>query len=307
MLESCLTPQIVHEITLQPVRRHGVDAAIFFSDIVIPLKLAGIGVDIVAGVGPVIANPIRSSADLERLTPISSASLTPIRQAAKSVVQDLGHIPLIAFGGAPFTLASYLIEGGPSRDLPVSRAMMRENPELWETILTWCAEITASFIEAQVISGASAFQVFDSWAGKLRPDEYRRYAAPYSRHLLDSLSHLVDASGQRVPRIHFGVGTSGILRDMADVGATALGVDAATHLADVEKLVGRRLPIQGNIDPGMLDAPWSELSKHIDDVLESGRNAPGHVVNLGHGVPPTTDPEVLTRIVTYVHEVTASW
>lgn len=303
MLDSCLTPDVASEITLQPVRRHGVDAAIFFSDIVIPLKLSGLPIDIVAGVGPVLEVPIRSARDLDRLAPLDPEALRPIREAVSMTVNQLGATPLIAFGGAPFTLASYLIEGGPSKTLPASRAMMSDEPELWEKVLRWCGEVTSQFILAQVESGASALQVFDSWAGRLSPDDYRRYAAPHSTTLLESLSHVVDQSGQAVPRVHFGVGTGNILHDMFQAGATVMGVDADTPLHVASELLEHRVPLQGNIRVEALGWPWEKLRPHLDEVVQSGRVAPGHVVNLGHGVPKDTDPDVLTRIVDHLHQV----
>jgi uroporphyrinogen decarboxylase len=304
MLESCLDPALATEITLQPVRRHGVDAAIFFSDIVIPLKLAGVPVDIKPGVGPVIENPVRTRTDLANLQPLHKEALAPITAAITLLVKELGNTPLIGFGGAPFTLASYLIEGGPSKDLPHSRDMMVNNPDLWRDVLTWCAEVTAAFIRAQVTAGASALQVFDSWAGRLSSAEYRAHAAPYSTHLFSELRSLVDSSGEAVPRIHFGVGTTAILPDMLAAGATALGVDAHTTLAEASAALGHDVALQGNIDSELLGSPWEDLEAHVRGVLVSGQQAPGHVVNLGHGVPPDTNPAVLTRIVELVHEAT---
>lgn len=301
MLESCVTPDIAAEITLQPVRRHGVDAAIFFSDIVVPFLLAGVAVEIAPGVGPVIDQPVRSHSDLGRLRPLESESLGPISEAVSTVVRELGSTPLIAFGGAPFTLASYLIEGGPSKDLALTRAMMRDDRQLWDAVLSWCGEITAAFIAAQVRAGASALQLFDSWAGKLGAEDYRLAAAPHSQALLSQLDDLVDDSGARVPRIHFGLGTGEFLPDMLAVGVDAIGVDATLTVAQANAELGGRVPLQGNIDVDLLDAPWEILEAHIDDVLASGRGAPGHVVNLSHGVPKDTDPDVLTKIVDYVH------
>jgi uroporphyrinogen decarboxylase len=302
MLDSCLTPDVAAEITLQPVRRHSVDAAIFFSDIVIPLKLAGLPIDIVTGVGPVLENPIRTAKDLDRLVPLDPAALTPIRDAVMATVSELGHTPLIAFGGAPFTLASYLIEGGPSQTLPVSRSMMVEQPQVWEAVLSWCGDVTSQFIRAQVESGASALQVFDSWAGRLTPEDYRTHAVAHSSALLGSLSDLADSTGHPVPRVHFGVGTGPILTDMLGAGATVMGVDSETPLSQASALFDHRVPLQGNIRVDALEWPWEKLRDHVDAVLSEGQSAPGHVVNLGHGVPKDTDPDVLTRIVGHVHE-----
>ena len=305
MLDSCLTPDLVVEITLQPVRRHGVDAAIFFSDIVIPLKLAGLDVDIQAGVGPVMAHPVRTQVDADNLTLIPPDAFTPITESVSRLVRELDATPLIGFGGAPFTLASYLIEGGPSRELPYSRAMMQEQPQLWDQILNWCADVTAQFIIAQVMAGASALQVFDSWAGRLTPEEYEKFAKPYSVRLFKQLSSLVDEEGEPVPRVHFGVGTYEILESMHAAGATVIGVDSSTDLFTASELFHHKVPIQGNISPDMLRSPWEKLSKHVDDVIEAGKNAPGHVLNLGHGVPADTDPDVLTRITEHIHRFTS--
>ncbi len=294
MLDACLRPEMAAEITLQPVIRHGVDAAIFFSDIVIPLKLAGIDVDIVAGVGPVMDSPVRTRNDLDRLRELDLADLSPISRAVGLVVAELGATPLIGFGGAPFTLASYLIEGGPSRELPITRALMHEDPVLWETILTWVAGVTSQFLRAQVLAGASAIQLFDSWAGRLTIDEYRTFAAPYSRLVMDAVSDLP------VARVHFGTMTKDLLLDMYKVGATVIGVDQFTPLDFANEVLGGQVPLQGNIDPKLLTAPWEHLRSHVDGVLALGLAAPAHVVNLGHGVPPDTDPEVLTRLVAYV-------
>lgn len=289
---------------MQPVLRHGVDAAIFFSDIVIPLKLAGIEVDIVPSVGPVIANPVRTREQLRSLATLTAADLAPITTAVSMLVESLDRLPLIGFGGAPFTLASYLVEGGPSKNLPHSRAIMQDDPELWGDILDWCADVTAEFIRAQVLAGASALQVFDSWAGKLTREEYLRFAAPHSRRLFDRLSDLRFGETS-VPRIHFGLGTEQILDVMLDVGATVLGVDYLSDLHEVSARFGNRVPLQGNISPELLSQGWDALESHARAVITSADDAPGHVLNLGHGVPPNTDPEVLTRLVKLIHEVTA--
>jgi uroporphyrinogen decarboxylase len=296
MLESCLRPDMAAEITLQPVRRHKVDAAIFFSDIVIPLRLAGVDVDIVAGVGPVMAHPVRTREDLNSLREVEVESLMPISQAIKIVIAELGDTPLIGFGGAPFTLASYLIEGAPSKDLPVTRGLMTTDPELWNDILAWVARATSSFIRAQVLAGASALQLFDSWAGRLSLDEYSKYAAPHSKAVMTSLSDLP------VARVHFGTKTGSMLPQMRDVGATVMGVDSDTPLDVANELLGGNVPLQGNIDPEKLNKPWEELEAHVKDVIRRGSVAPAHIVNLGHGVPPNTDPDVLTRLVAFVHE-----
>lgn len=297
MLESCLRPELAAEITLQPVRRHGVDAAIFFSDIVVPLKLAGVEVDIVAGTGPVLAEPVRTDADVAALPELDPAALAPIDAAVRLTVAELGATPLIGFAGAPFTLASYLVEGRPSRSYEHTLTLMRTAPERWHRLLEWVARTTAAFLTAQVRAGASAAQLFDSWAGALGPADYRAYAAPHSATVLAAVADL------GVPRVHFGTRTGELLVAMRDAGADVVGVDQHTPLDVANALLGGENPLQGNIDPGLLDAPWEKLEDHVRDVVERGRVAPGHVVNLGHGVPPTTDPDVLTHLVELVHSL----
>jgi uroporphyrinogen decarboxylase len=295
MLEACLTPELASEITLQPVRRHGVDAAIFFSDIVIPVKLAGIDVEIVPGRGPVIANPIRSASDVAGLRPIDPAALDPIREAVALTVAQLGATPLIGFAGAPFTLASYLVEGGPSKDQQRARTMMYSDPQSWATLLNWCADVSGEFLKAQVEAGASAAQLFDSWVGSLSEQQYVRRVAPHSKR---ALSHL---RGLDVPKVHFGVGSGEVLAAMHAIGADVMGVDWRIPLDEASRRLGGDVPLQGNIDPALLGAPWHILEAHVRDVMDRGLSAPSHVVNLGHGVPPDTDPDVLSRIVELVH------
>jgi uroporphyrinogen decarboxylase len=295
MLEACLTPSLASEITLQPVRRHRVDAAIFFSDIVIPAKLAGVEVEIVPGRGPVFANPIRTASDVAALRPLEPGALDPIREAVALAVAELGSTPLIGFAGAPFTLASYLVEGGPSKDQLRARTLMYSEPQVWATLLNWCADISGEFLRAQVEAGASAVQLFDSWVGSLSEQQYVRRVAPHSKR---ALSHL---RGFDVPKVHFGVGSGELLRAMHGIGADVMGVDWRIPLDLASERLGGGVPLQGNIDPALLGAPAHILEAHVGDVLERGRSAPAHVVNLGHGVPPETDPDVLTRIVELVH------
>lgn len=296
MLESCLTPELASEITLQPVRRHGVDAAILFSDIVVPLKVAGVDVDIVQGVGPVMGSAIRSRADVDALPELDPADLTPVAEAVGRCVEQLGAIPLIGFAGAPFTIAAYLVEGRPSRDHLRTRALLHSDPETWHALLGWVARTTITFLRAQVEAGASALQLFDSWAGTLSPPDYRTGAAPHSRAVLEAVADL------GVSRVHFGTRTSELLRDLRDCGADVVGVDDRIPLADAIERLGPDVPVQGNIDPALLTAPWPVLERHVRDVISAGRAARSHVVNLGHGVPPDTDPDVLTRIVGLVHD-----
>jgi uroporphyrinogen decarboxylase len=297
MLDACLTPELASEITLQPVRRHGVDAAIFFSDIVIPVKLAGVSVEIVPGRGPVIEHPIRTAADVAALRPIDPDALRPIREAVAATVAQLGSTPLIGFAGAPFTLASYLVEGGPSKDQQRARTLMFSDPHTWAALLNWCADVSGEFLLAQVEAGASAVQLFDSWVGSLSEVNYLRRVAPHSRRVLDHLR------GLDVPKVHFGVGSGEMLHAMYSIGADVMGVDWRIPLDEAERRLGGGVPLQGNIDPALLAAPWPVLEAHVRDVVDRGRAAPSHVVNLGHGVPPDTDPDVLTRIVELVHDL----
>jgi uroporphyrinogen decarboxylase len=297
MLDACLTPSLAAEITLQPVRRHGVDAAVFFSDIVVPVLLAGVGVRIVPGRGPVIDEPVRSAADILRLRPIEPDALQPIADAVALTVAELGGTPLVGFGGAPYTVASYLVEGGPSKDQLRTRALMRTDPHAWAALLNWCADVTGAFLKTQVMAGASVVQLFDSWAGSLSRDDYVRRVAPHSRRAFDALR------GLDVPRIHFGLGMGEMLDALPALGADVVGIDWRLPLDEANRRLGGRVPLQGNIDPAMLTAPWPLLGRHVRDVVERGQAAPAHIVNLGHGVPPETDPDVLGRIVELVHEL----
>jgi len=297
MLDACLTPELSSEITLQPVRRHGVDAAIFFSDIVIPVKLAGVSVEIVPGRGPVLENPIRTAADVAALRPLEPDALAPIIEGVQRTVAELGNTPLIGFAGAPFTLASYLVEGGPSKDQMRARALMYSDPQTWATLLNWCADITGEFLRAQIMAGASAAQLFDSWVGSLSEVNYLKRVAPHSKRALSALR------GLDVPKVHFGVGSGEVLHAMHGIGADVMGVDWRIPLDEANRRLGGGVPLQGNIDPALLTAPWKVLEAHVRDVVDRGRDAPAHVVNLGHGVPPDTDPAVLTRIVQLVHSI----
>ena len=364
MLDICLRPEQAAEITLQPVRRHGVDAAILFSDIMVPLRLAGVGVRIEPGVGPVITPPVRDAAQVAELTarrygegPDGAAGAGAIGRAVALAVAELGSptapgpgaggsaegavaapsarsplgrelsgrelaglahsagrggwTPLIGFGGAPFTLAAYLVEGRPSRDHLAARTLMHADPAAWDRLMTWCALLTGDFIATQVEAGASAVQLFDSWAGSLSPADYRARVAPYSALAIERARRAVSpTTGEPAPLIHFGTGTARILAPMRDAGARAVGVDERTDLAEaIEALAdsaGGPCPVQGNIDPALLGAGAAPLERAVETCLAAGRAAPAHVVNLGHGVPPGADPAVLTGVVARVHGST-SW
>lgn len=368
MLEACLNPQVVAQATLQPVRRHGVDAAIFFSDIMVPLRLAGVDVEIKPQVGPVLSAPIRTRDDVERLlgcgfgqgTWVShdgaahqgSEGVAALREAIALILTELGTpaqapqplaqaqavspaqaepaaaaqpaastpapmpqasqqaqtqpadwTPLIGFGGAPFTLAAYLVEGKPSRDHLAARSLMHADPPTWDLLMRWCAQVTGDFIALQISCGASAAQLFDSWAGSLSPTDYRERVAPYSALAIARAREAISpTTGKAAPLIHFATGSARLLPQMLAAGAQAVGVDDRTELDWAIDQLGGSCPVQGNLNPALLTAPWPVIEQAIVECLRAGRQAPGHVFNLGHGVPPTTDPAVLTRIVEFVHK-----
>ena len=299
MLEACATPDLVAEITLQPVRRHRTDAAILFSDIVVPLKAVGVDLDIKPGVGPVIARPIRTAADLEQLRPLEDGDVDYVAEAVRLLVAELGATPLIGFAGAPFTLASYLVEGGPSRNHEHTKALMYGDPDLWDDLMQRLAGITAAFLRVQAEAGASAIQLFDSWVGALPARDYVRCVQPHSAAVLSEVGEL------GVPRIHFGVGTGELLGLLGEAGADVVGVDWRVPLAEAARRVGPGKALQGNLDPAVLFAPPEVVAAQADLVLDSAAGLPGHVFNLGHGVLPATDPDALTRLVAHVHERTA--
>lgn len=345
MLEACLNPQVVAQATLQPVRRHGVDAAIFFSDIMVPLRLAGVDVEIKPQVGPVLSAPIRTRDDVERLlgcgfgqgtwvshdgaTHQGAEGVTALREAIALILTELGTpaqapkpgalqqgvpqqqaqtqpagwTPLIGFGGAPFTLAAYLVEGKPSRDHLAARSLMHADPPTWDLLMRWCAQVTGDFIALQISCGASAAQLFDSWAGSLSPTDYRERVAPYSALAIARAREAISpTTGKAAPLIHFATGSARLLPQMLAAGAQAVGVDDRTELDWAIDQLGGSCPVQGNLNPALLTAPWPVIEQAIVECLRAGRQAPGHVFNLGHGVPPTTDPAVLTRIVEFVHK-----
>jgi uroporphyrinogen decarboxylase len=294
MLESCTRPDMVVEITLQPVRRYGVDAAILFSDIVVPLRAVGVGVDVVAGVGPVVDHPIRARSDLDVLRALEPGDVAYVSEAVEALVGELGETPLIGFAGAPFTLASYLVEGGPSRTHERTKALMLGDTDMWHDLMSRIAAISEQFLRVQVRSGARVVQLFDSWAGALSAADYETYVLPHSSAVLSGIADL------GVPRIHFGVGTGELLALMGAAGADVVGVDWRVPLDEA----ARRVPgkaLQGNLDPAVLGAPWPVVEREVRRVVAEGRAASGHVFNLGHGVPPSADPDVLARVVETVH------
>ena len=296
MLDSCMRPDLVTEITLQPVRRYGVDAAILFSDIVLPLKAVGVDLDIVPGTGPVVAKPVSTLADVSAIPDLTPAHVPFVTESVSLLVRELGATPLIGFAGAPFTVASYLAEGGPSKDHARTKALMFGAPDVWDALMRKIAGIAAAYLQVQVAAGASAVQLFDSWAGALSRADYERFVMPHSASVLASVTG--------VPRIHFGVGTGEILDLMGAAGADVVGVDWRVPLsAAIERVPGRA--VQGNLDPTLVFAPTSVMTARAEEVLEAGAAAPGHVFNLGHGVIPATHPDQLARLTDFVHEHSA--
>jgi uroporphyrinogen decarboxylase len=340
MLDACLDPAMASEITLQPVRRHKLDAGIFFSDIVVPLKLVGVDVEIQPGRGPVFKRGYADAAGVAELTSIDPARLDaasgPITEAVERTIAELNvtapsgvstgstsnttATPLIGFAGAPFTLAAYLAEGGPSKDHLAARTLMHADPGAWRALMEWTAELTGRFLRTQVLAGASAAQLFDSWAGALSLADYETHVAPASARALSFVHDLeyettprepqngADAAAvtRSVPVVHFGVGTGELLGAMHGIGVDTVGVDYRIPLDVAAQRVGADVPLQGNLDPALLAAPWPVLETAVRDVLARGTAAPAHVFNLGHGVPPETDPTVLTRVVELVHEASAA-
>ena len=296
ILTMCRTPELAAEVTMQPVRRLGVDAAILFSDIVIPLQGLGVDVDIKPKVGPVIDEPIRSVSDIDRLADFEPQADVPFVLETIRILKGELDVPLIGFAGAPFTLASYLVEGGPSKDHRVAKSFMYSEPEAWRKLMDRLAEVTLAYLRAQIDAGVDAVQLFDSWAGHLSPDDYERFVLPASQTILRGLE-------DTVPRIHFGVGTAQLLELMAGAGTDVMGIDWRVPLDLARKRLGGDLVLQGNLDPVLCLAPWDVLEENARAVLArlGGRR---HIFNLGHGVRPETDPDNLKRLVDLVHEWT---
>jgi uroporphyrinogen decarboxylase len=296
ILGAIADAELAAELTVQPVTRYGVDGAVLFSDIVVPFAAIGFGVEVVAGQGPVVERPFRSAGDLERLRPFEPETDAPyVGAAARLVRADLKpEVAVIGFAGGPFTVASYLVEGGSSRTFGRTKALMHADPPLWDALLARVADITVSFLRAQVEGGAQAVQLFDSWAGALSPTDYRRFVMPVTGRILSALGPL------GVPRILFGVGTGELLSLMADTGPEVIGVDWRVPLDEARRRVGPRA-VQGNLDPAVCLAPVAVVEAEAREVLSAAGDQPGHIFNLGHGVLPETDPGVLGAVVDLVH------
>ncbi len=296
ILDAIKNPTLSAEITLQPIRRYGVDAAILFSDIIVPVHAVGFGIDIKPGVGPVTKDPFRSASDLKRLNYLDPDVDTPyVIETVKLCVSQL-DIPLIGFAGGPFTIASYLIEGGPSRTYQETKRLMFEDPELWGQLMNRLTGICTSSLLSQIEAGASAVQLFDSWVGALSPSQYVRFVFPWVQKIFE------EVSGTGVPIIHFGVATGELLGLMSDVGADVIGVDWRVPIDEARVRVGNKKALQGNLDPAILAAPWPSIEEEVLKILKLNDGHPGHIFNLGHGVTPNVNPEVLERVVQLVQQ-----
>jgi uroporphyrinogen decarboxylase len=300
LLDVIRDPARAAELTLQPVQRYGVDAAILYSDIVVPVAAIGFGVDLAPGVGPVVERPFASAADLDRLRPLEPSEDVPfVAETVRILVKEL-DVPLIGFAGAPFTVASYLIEGRSTRDFVKTKALMYGEPAVWSALLERLADLAATSLLAQVEAGAEAVQLFDSWVGALSAADYRRYVLPATTRVFAALAD------RGVPRIHFGVNTGELLGDLAAAGPEVVGVDWRVPLSEAWARVGPDVALQGNLDPAVCLTPWPIVATKAREVLADVGGRPGHIFNLGHGVLPSTDPGILTRLVELVHSETAA-
>ena len=295
ILDAVRHPDLAAELTLQPVHRLGVDAAILYSDIMVPVAAIGFGVEIEPGVGPVVAQPFRGAADLDRLRPLEPEVDLPWVGATVRILAEESPVPVIGFAGGPFTVASYLVEGGPSREQARTRSLMHADPQLWAALADRLADLALASLRAQVAAGAAAVQLFDSWVGTLAAADYRRHVLPATRRIFEGLADL------GVPRIHFGVGSGELLGLLGEAGADVVGVDWRVPLDTAWDRVGHARALQGNLDPTVLLAPWRAVAPAAHDVLRRAAGRPGHIFNLGHGVLPDTDADVLTRLVDLVH------
>jgi uroporphyrinogen decarboxylase len=297
LLTLCKTPELAAEVTLQPIQRLPVDAAIIFTDLLIPLEPMGAKLVFAPNEGPVIENPIRSASDVEALRMVDpQAELAFTLEAIRMVCRELdGKVPLIGFAGAPFTLASYLIEGSGSRHYIQTKQLMYHQPEAWHRLLDKLASVATTFLQAQIAAGAQVVQLFDSWVGCLSPDDYRRYVLPYTKQVIDGLR----SAG--APVIHFGTDTAMLLDVMREAGSDVIGVDWRIPLDDAWRRIGPDVGIQGNLDPVALFAPLPEIERRVDDILQRAGNRPGHIFNLGHGILPETPVEHVQAVADLVH------
>jgi uroporphyrinogen decarboxylase len=300
LLDLCRSPELATEVTLQPVRRIDVDAAILFSDLLLPLEPMGVRFDFIHGEGPAIENPIESAADIDRLRRFEPReSLAHVLEAVRLVQRELaGRVPLIGFAGAPFTLASYAIEGGHSNNFARTKALMYGSPDAWHKLCELLADVVADYLEAQIEAGVNAVQVFDSWVGALNARDYREFILPHTRRIFAALAR------HDVPVIHFGVGTGAILGELREAGGHVIGADWRTPLDEAWERIGFDRAIQGNLDPTILLGPLDRALAATDDVLSRAGGRPGHIFNLGHGILPSTPVEHVQAIARYVHQKT---
>ncbi|MGA1441018.1 MAG: uroporphyrinogen decarboxylase [Ilumatobacteraceae bacterium] len=302
ILDAIAVPELAAEITLQPVRRYGVDGAVLFSDIVVPPHAVGFGIDVAPGTGPVAERPLRTAADLERLRPLEPDDITHVAATVAILTDELpDEVPLLAFAGAPFTVASYLIEGAPSRTYRHTKAMMHGDESLWHQVMGRLADSAITFIDVQLTGGARAFQLFDSWAGSLSPADYRRFVLPHSRRVFQELSRRHPG----VPGIHFGIGCDHLLEAMYEAGPTVIGLDWRTSIRAARARLGADTVVQGNLDPALVLSDVTTAIEGARAVLDDNAGHPGHIFNLGHGVQPDTDPGILSAVVELVHGATS--
>ena len=301
LLDICKTPELALEVTLQPIRALGVDAAILFADILLPLEPMGAPFEFAAGEGPVVHSPVRDRAGVDRLRVIEpEEGLGYVLESIKLIRRELdGKTPLIGFAGAPFTLASYLVEGGKSSHYARTKQLMYREPETWNALMQKLSEVVRRYLRAQITAGAQAVQLFDSWIGALSPTDYREFVQPHVSHILQDLM----TTG--VPVIHFGTGTATLLELQKEAGGTVIGVDWRTPLSDARRRLGSDVALQGNLEPLLLGAPRQLLARRLDEVLEQAGGTPGHVFNLGHGILPDTPVDAVKWVTDYVHEKTA--
>ncbi len=306
LLELCQQPELAAQVTLQPVEAIDVDAAILFSDLLLPFTPIGLEFDFVKGEGPQILNPIRAAGDVDRLRRVEPReALAHVLETIRLVRRALaGRVPLIGFGGAPFTLAAYAIEGGPSKSYPLTKAFMYSNPKAWHRLCDLLVDVMAGFLRAQIEAGAQAIQIFDSWAGMLSGDDYREFAKPHSSRLFGELAR--DGANHRVPLLHFGVGTTAILREMREAGGDVIGVDWRQPIDEAWAIVGHDRGVQGNLDPTVLLGPTDRMLSAADEIVRRAGNRPGHIFNLGHGVLPETSLEQVQTLARHVHDRSSS-
>lgn len=298
ILEVCKTPELAAQVTLQPIERFPLDAAIIFADILLPLEAMGLQLEFAEGEGPIIHNPVRDRASVERLQPVDGDELAYVCEAIRQARLALtGKVPLIGFAGAPFTLASYAIEGGGSRNYILTKQLMYREPEVWHRLMDKLARVVTGYLRRQIRAGAEAVQLFDSWVGCLSPGDYAEYVLPHVQLIFDGLKR------EQVPLIHFGTGTGSLLRLMRQAGGDVIGLDWRVRLDDAWQTVGHDVAVQGNLDPVLLFAPQHEIERRVEDILRRAAGRPGHIFNLGHGILPNTPVESVAATAEMVHKL----